>query len=108
MDNFIAELFLKHKILLKSTKTLDFKKFSKKRNYELIYGVDNENFHTLVFLRSAKSKMLKAEIEALDILADKIALELGIIVKKRILFYNSTICSKVLNFNKIWKFYDFM
>lgn len=117
MDNFIAELFLKRKLILRNTKTLDFKAFSKKRNYELIYGIDEHDYHTFVFLRSAKSKMLSAELEFLDVLSDEIAAKLGIIVNKRILFYSSAICSKLIKptqnskniwNSKTWKFYDFM
>lgn len=109
MDNFIARLFLARKLILKDTKTLDFKKFSNKRNYELIYGVDSKNFHTFVFIRKAKSKLLKAELEFLDLLADDIASKLGIVVVKRILFFNSAICSKILDDKKIgWKLYDFV
>lgn len=108
MDNFIADLFLKHKLLFKNTKTINFRKFSNKRSYELIYGVDENSFHTFIFLRSAKSKMLQAEMNEINKLADKMAQELKIVVKKRVLFYNSTICQKLLANNENWKFYDFM
>lgn len=109
MDNFIAGLFLSRKLILRDAKTLDFKKFSNKRNYELIYGVDSKGFHTFVFIRKAKSKLLRAELEFLDILADDIAKNLGIVVVKRILFFSSALCSKILDDKKIgWKLYDFV
>lgn len=111
MDNFISLLFSEQKLLLKNTKSLDFKAFSTKRNYELIYGVDESSFHTFVFIRKAKSRFVLSELEFLNELSDKIASKLSVVVKKRVLFYNSPICSKVLkneDFNKVWKFYDFM
>lgn len=114
MDNFIASLLIERRILLKDTRTIDLSVFCKKRSYELIFGTDESAYNTFVFIRRAKSRMLKAELNTLNELSEKIAASLGIIVNKRILFYNSEICSKVLatsseKTNKIkWKFYDFM
>ena len=111
MNNFISLLFSGQKLLLKNTKSLDFKAFSTKRNYELIYGIDESSFNTFVFIRNAKSRFVLKDLEFLNELSEKIASKLGIVVKKRVLFYNSPICSKVLKheeFKKIWKFYDFM
>lgn len=108
MNNFIANLFSERKLLLRELKTLKMSDFSKKRNYELIYGINAKDYHTLVFVRFSKSKMLQAELENLDLIANCVASKLNIIINKRVLFYNSKICSKLNKQNNKWKFYDFM
>ena len=108
MNNFIANLFSERKLLLRELKTLKMSDFSKKRNYELIYVINAKNYHTLVFVRFSKSKMLQAELENLDLIANCVASKLDIIINKRVLFYNSKICSKLNKQNNKWKFYDFM
>ena len=108
MDNFIAQLFSERNVLLKELKTLNMSEFSKKRSYKLFYGIDKNNYHTLVFVRFAKSKMLLAELTSLEDIADDVAAKLGIVINKRALFYNSAICSKLLKQTTKWKFYDFM
>lgn len=108
MDNFIANLFSERNLLLRELKTLKMSDFSKKRNYELIYGVNVKNYHTLVFVRFSKSKMLQAELEILNTITQSVAEKLDIVINKRVLFYNSKICSKLSKQNSKWKFYDFM
>lgn len=107
MNNQICDILTKNKILLKKLETLDFAKYSKKRGYELFFGVDLQNYFTAIFFRIAKSKILRAELKILDEICDKLGAENQTNIKKRILFYNSPICSKV-KADRSWKFYAFV
>lgn len=110
MQKQISELLLSKKLLLKNFKTLDTKEFSKKRSYEIYFGVDLDGFFTLVFVRNAKSRFISKDANELLNL-DKIVQEkLDKIVKKRVLFYNSQMCSKskkILEESE-FIFYDFV
>lgn len=108
MDNLISDIFVKNKIVLSKFKTLDFSKYTKMRNYKLFYGVNTAQYHTLVFFRTAKSKFLRAELLKLDLICEKIEHELDVVIKKRILLYNSALCSKLKKSCDNWKFYDFV
>ncbi|ANE36162.1 hypothetical protein CIG11343_1148 [Campylobacter iguaniorum] len=108
MDNQISEIFSLNKILLRNLKTLDFSEFSKKRNYQLFLGIDTNSFYTLVFLRTAKSKVFNKEIGDLATVCKEIENKFDTLIKRRILIYNSQICQKVISANKDWKFYAFM
>ena len=108
MNNQICELLISKKIILNSTKTLDFSKYSKKRNYKIIFGLNLKDFYTIVFFRTAKSKFLTAELNELNAICEKIEFEFDTKINKRILFYNSQICSKVKKSTQNWKFYDFV
>ncbi|ANE34006.1 hypothetical protein [Campylobacter hyointestinalis] len=108
MDNQICEIFNANKILLKNLKTLNFSDFSKRRSYQLFFGIDKNSFYTLVFLRNAKSKLLKKEFEELFDICKLIETKFDTNIKKHILFYNSQICSKIITQTKDWKFYAFM
>ena len=102
MQKQISELLLSKKLLLKNFKTLDTKEFSKKRSYEIYFGVDLDGFFTLVFVRNAKSRFISKDANEL--------LSLDKIVKKRVLFYNSQMCSKskkILEESE-FIFYDFV
>lgn len=108
MNNQICELLISKKIILNSTQTLDFSKYSNKRNYKAILGVNLSDFYTLVFIRESKSKLLKAEINEINAICEKIELEFDTKINKRILFYKSAICSKLKKSAQNWKFYDFV
>lgn len=108
MDNKICNIFNQNKILLKDLKTLDIKEFSKKRNYQLFLGVDEDGFYNLVFFRDAKSRFVNRELEELKKIIKLIKSKFDTNIVKFTLFYNSPICSKVLKSNLDWKFYDFM
>ena len=102
MQKQISELLRSKKLLLKNFKMLDTKEFSKKRSYEIYFGVDLDGFFTLVFVRNAKSRFISKDANEL--------LNLDKIVKKRVLFYNSQMCSKskkILEESE-FIFYDFV
>lgn len=107
MNNELSELLIGRKILLKKSREIDFAKYSRKRNYTLILGVDNNNFYNIIFFRKAKSKFLNKELAHLNEISSILESEVKANIKKRILFYSSEICSKV-KLNKDWKFYDFV
>ena len=106
MNNQICELFEEQKLLFKKLETLD----SKKRSFEAFLGVDMKGFYTLIFVRRAKSKLLSKELDELNQICGSIESEREHAIKKRILFFNSAICSKILKNESAagWKFYDFM
>ncbi len=110
MNNQICELFEEQKLLFKKLETLDFARYSKKRSFEAFLGVDMKGFYTLIFVRRAKSKLLSKELDELNQICGSIESEREHAIKKRILFFNSAICSKILKNESAagWKFYDFM
>lgn len=107
MNNEICEILTKYGVLFKQLNTLDFSQYSKKRSYKLLLGVDLKDYFTAVFFRDAKSKFLRLELENLNEICAKLEAQNGTAIKKRVLFYNSQICSKV-KAAQMWKFYDFM
>lgn len=108
MNNIISEIFIKNRILLRNLQTLDITEFSKKRAYSLFFGVDRNNFYTLIFFRNAKSKFLKKELNDLYEICKLVEIKFDTNIKKKVLFYKSQICSKILKDTKDWKFYAFM
>lgn len=108
MNNQICEIFSRHNILLRDLRSLDFSKYSKKRNFKLFFGVDTKKMYTVVFLRFSKSKFLQKDLLELDDICLALESEFDTNIKKRVLLYKSSICSKVLKNNNLWTFYDFM
>ncbi|HDX8143532.1 TPA: hypothetical protein RQJ12_001780, partial [Campylobacter fetus subsp. venerealis] len=102
------EIFSQNKILLKNLKTLDFGEFSKKRTYKLFIGIDKNSLYTLVFMREAKSKFIKKELDELVNITKLVETKFDTNIKKLILLYRSQICSKVIKNATDWKFYAFM
>ena len=84
--------------------------FTKKRSLEAFFGVDTKNFYEIVFLRSAKSRLLLKEASEINEICTKFEEKLQTKIKKRVIFYNSQICSKSLNYFKEegWSCYDFV
>ena len=87
-------------LLLKNFKTIEMKNFTRSRAYSAYFGVDLQNFNTLVFVREASSRFVMRDSEFLLNLSDQICADLGKVIKKRVLFYNSQICSKSQKFLK--------
>ncbi|MBR8462419.1 hypothetical protein KDD93_00900 [Campylobacter sp. faydin G-24] len=110
MNKRLCELFEKRQILLKNLQNLDVSEFSKKRSLALYFGVDTKSFYTLVCVRDAKSRLLLKEALKIDEICQKCEVKFNTTIKKRVLFYNSQICSKsleILNKNG-WRCYDFV
>lgn len=110
MQDKISALLVDKNLLLKNFKTLDVSKYSKKRSYKIYYGVDLNSYFRLVYLRDASSRLVKKDAEFLVYLDDLVQKDMDKIVKKKLLFYNSAICSKTLKFLKEsgWECYDFV
>lgn len=109
MNQKIWELFEAKKILLRDLKRLDLSEFTKKRSLEAFFGVDTKNFYEIV-LRSAKSRLLVKEASEIDEICAKFEEKFQTKIKKRVIFYNSQICSKSLKYFKEqgWSCYDFV
>ncbi|MEH1010086.1 hypothetical protein QM027_03345 [Campylobacter concisus] len=71
MNQKIWELFEAKKILLRDLKRLDLSEFTKKRSLEAFFGVDTKNFYEIVFLRSAKSRLLLKEASEINEICTK-------------------------------------
>lgn len=110
MNQKIWELFEAKKILLRDLKRLDLSEFTKKRSLEAFFGVDTKNFYEIVFLRNAKSRLLLKEAGEINEICTKFEEKFQIKIKKRVILYNSQICSKSLNYFKEqgWSCYDFV
>jgi len=104
----IAEILVSKKLILKKQKNIELAKFTKSRSLQALFGVDLKNFNELVFFSSAKSRFLLKNAQNLENLANLIAEDLRLVIKKRTLFYSSEICSKSVKFLKEagWKLYD--
>ena len=110
MNQKIWELFEAKKILLKDIKALNTSEFSTKKTLDIFWGVDEKKFYNLIFLRTAKSRLLRKEALELEEICKKIETKFQISLKKKIIFYSSEICSKALKElqNSKWRCYDFM
>lgn len=100
MNEKIAELLVEKKLLLKKFQTIEAKNFTKLRSYEIFFGVDLQNFNTLIFVKNAKTRFISKDALALLDLISSAENFLGKVVKKRILFLKSEICSKSLKILK--------
>ena len=87
----ISKLCVREDLLLQKFKTLDIASFTRSRSYGAYFGVDLKSYNVLLFMRDA---------EFLLSLASDISASLGKVVKKRVLFYNSQMCSKSAKFLK--------
>ena len=67
----------------------------RKRSLEAFFGVDTKNFYEIVFLRSAKSRLLVKEASEIDEICAKFEEKFQTKIKKRVIFYNSTNLLKV-------------
>ncbi|EJP75584.1 MULTISPECIES: hypothetical protein [Campylobacter] len=110
MNPKIWPLFEARKILLKDLKSVDLGEFCKRRTLSACLGVDTKGFYEIVFLREAKSRLLLKEAREIDEICAKIEQKFQTAIKKRVLFYNSEICSKSLEMLKQngWRCYDFV
>ena len=87
----ISKLCVREGLLLQKFQTLDIASFTRSRSYGAYFGVDLKSYNVLLFMRDA---------EFLLSLANDISTSLGKVVKKRVLFYNSQMCSKSAKFLK--------
>ena len=87
----ISKLCVREDLLLQKFQTLDIASFTRSRSYGAYFGVDLKSYNVLLFMRDA---------EFLLSLANDISASLGKVVKKRVLFYNSQMCSKSAKFLK--------
>ena len=87
----ISKLCVREGLLLQKFQTLDIASFTRSRSYGAYFGVDLKSYNVLLFMRDA---------EFLLSLASDISASLGKVVKKRVLFYNSQMCSKSAKFLK--------
>lgn len=100
------ELLVKHNIILKKSKNLSLEDF-KTRSYKALLGIDLSSNNVILFFRDAKSRFLKKDSLKLTQMSEILAQKEGRIIKKKIFFYNSEICSKALEILKKsgWKCY---
>lgn len=100
------ELLVKHNIILQKSKNLSLKEF-KTRSYKALLGIDLNSNNVILFFRDAKSRFLKKDSLKLTQMSEILAQKEGRIIKKKIFFYNSEICSKALEILKKsgWKCY---
>lgn len=100
------ELLVKHNIILKKSKNLSLEDF-KTRSYKALLGIDLNSNNVILFFRDAKSRFLKKDSLKLTQMSEILAQKEGRIIKKKIFFYNSEICSKALEILKKsgWKCY---
>lgn len=106
MDKKISELFLARKILCKNIEIiLDFQNL---KTYKIFLAVDMKNFYNLIFIRSAKSRFLTKDAQKVLEICQKIEEKREIKIKKRTLFYSSSLCSKAKALLQNWKLYDFV
>lgn len=92
----IYELLNSQNILLPKLSALDISSLSSKRTLKAWLGVDTKEYYTLIFLRSAKARLLKKEADELSELSSLIATKQGHAIKKIVLFYHSQACSKAI------------
>lgn len=93
----IYRLLSQNSILLPKLAQIELKKFSKKRTLKAYMGVDMKDYYTLIFLRTASSRLSQKQSDELNEISKKIQLEKECNIKKHILFYSSDACSKALN-----------
>lgn len=96
----ISKLCVREGLLLQKFQTLDIASFTRSRSYGAYFGVDLKSYNVLLFMRDAKSRFVMRDAEFLLSLASDISANLGKVVKKRVLFYNSQMCSKSAKFLK--------
>ena len=94
-------------IILKKSTTINLAKFSKVRSYRCIVGVDLDLNNVIIFFRDAKSRFIVSDFQRVEMLANLVLNDMGIITKKRYLFINSQLCSKAQRLAKErgWKCY---
>lgn len=110
MNDKINELLVKYEILLKNFRTIETGNFTKKRSLSIFFGVDLSQFRTLLYLRDAKSRFVSKDAISLIEIDKKVQSSENKIVKKKILFLSSALCSKaakILNENG-FMIYDFV
>ncbi|MBE2985122.1 hypothetical protein CCAL9344_07350 [Campylobacter sp. RM9344] len=110
MNQKICELFEDKKILLRDLRRVDLSEFCKKRLFEAYFGVDTKGYYEIVFIRYAKSRLLKKEALEICELCKRIETKFDTSIRKRTLFFSSQICSKSLEIFKQdgWRTYDFV
>ncbi len=96
LDKLIANNFATHNILLKNLVILQTSEFCKKRGLVLFFGVNVKGFYTLVLWREAKSRLVVKEFLELEEICRAVEAKMEFSIKKRICFYKSAICSKVV------------
>ncbi|MCD8213368.1 MAG: hypothetical protein LUC34_04905 [Campylobacter sp.] len=110
MNQKIWALFEERRILLKNLKILEISEFCKKRSLTAYLGVDKNSFYEIVFIRDAKSRLLLKEAAQINEICAKFEQKFQTVIKKRVIFYNSQICSKSLDTLRQngWRCYDFV
>lgn len=110
MSEKIFSLLGERKLLLNGFEQISLANFTRSRTLKAYLGVDMKQFYTLVFLREAKSRLLAKEASVLNEICAQIELAREHAIKKRVLFFDSQICSKART--KLedggWKCYGFM
>lgn len=106
----ISRLLVEKGLLLKKFQTINIKNITKSRSYSVYFGVDMKSNCTVVFVRNAKSRFVQKDATALLSLCDDILQKEAKIVRQRVFFYNSQICSKSLKIlkDKHWRVYAFV
>ena len=94
------DILLKNNVILKKSKSVNLNQMFKTRSYECILGVDINSKNVVVFYRNAKSRFITKDALKLEEMGDKVIKESDRVVKEKLFFYNSEICSKALNLLK--------
>jgi hypothetical protein len=106
----IAELLSAKNIILKNVRVINLADFTRSKTLFALIGTDERGYNNLIFLRVARGKILLKDACNLAQISEQISQNLGVKIKKTMLFYCCEICSKSIKFFKenSWKLYDFV
>ncbi|NLK67010.1 MAG: hypothetical protein GX282_06000 [Campylobacteraceae bacterium] len=94
------EILLKNSIILKKSQSVNLNELFKTRSYSCMLGVDLSSKNVIVFYRDAKSRFISKDALRLEEMSKVVIKQSGRVVKEKLFFYNSEICSKALNLLK--------
>ncbi|CZE47066.1 hypothetical protein [Campylobacter geochelonis] len=110
MNQKLTEILIEKGMLFKKTKSIELSKFTRSKSYSALFAVDMKSNNTLIFIRDALSRFLQKDVAILEEISNLVADDEGKVIKKKLFFYNSQICSKSLNLlkEKGWSSYAFV
>lgn len=92
----INEILVKNDIILKKSQSVNLNELFKTRSYECIIGIGLNSKNMILFFRDAKSRFISKDFVKLDEMSQIIINKSGRVIREKLFFYNSKICSKTL------------
>ncbi|OCX43522.1 hypothetical protein A7X81_00550 [Campylobacter ornithocola] len=94
MNQKLSNILIKHGIILKNTKSLEARIFSKKKKLICIYGENINKQYCLILFSFTKSKILTKESLEFESIFQNIRQVLNLNFKIYFIFHQASICSK--------------